>query len=238
MDSLTAIFTKKSGYWQSSRSLAFGLVAILPLLAGYEALALWSNRGQQMQLRNGADVILREMLNWIGIHSPFYIGILIVAIITLALQSRQIRTRLKVPYFFSAIVESMVYALFMVYALIPLTAMLLSISLPAKSLHTELMLAMGAGVYEELVFRAFLFAGSAYALHRILDLQPLTCYLLCAFFSSVLFSIAHYMGGESFRLYSAAFRFLAGLVLCLIYRWRGLGIAAWSHTIYNFLVIF
>jgi len=125
----------------------------------------------------------------------------------------------------------------MAYGLTPLTRVLLSTADAALNLHVQLMLSLGAGVYEELVFRAFLFAGSAYALEKLLNWNRPVSLLIVAVTSSFLFSMAHYMGRESYTFYSALFRFLAGLVLCVIYRLRGLGIAAWSHALYDILVV-
>ena len=62
---------KKAGYFQSSRTLAFGLISMLPLLLGYEYLTLAATREHLLQVRNGADVILRTLLSAVGIHSPF-----------------------------------------------------------------------------------------------------------------------------------------------------------------------
>ncbi len=237
MGNLTAPFTKKSGYWQSSRALTFGLVAIMPLLIGYELLAIWANQGQLVHVRNGADVVLRELLHYIGIHSPFYIGVIIVTIIALLLYGRKIRTRMRLNYFALALIESMAYAVMMALILAPMTARVLALDITGPQRHAQLMLALGAGVYEELVFRAFLFAGSAYILQRALDAGVFIAYLVSAVFSSAIFSLAHYTGGEAFTFYSAVFRFLAGLLLCVIYGLRGLGIAAWSHALYDILLI-
>jgi len=237
MQWLRDTFTRKTWYWQSSRALGFGLLSILPLLTGYELLALWANHGQTIQVRNGADVVLREMLDWVGIHSPFYIGLILVLAIVWALRKRQSRAQIRLSFFFMSIVESMIYALVMAYGLTPLTRMLLSAGDTPPNLHAQLMLSLGAGVYEELVFRAFLFAGSAYALEKILKWDRSITLLISVVVSSILFSMAHYMGRESYSFYSALFRFLAGVVLCIIYRLRGLGIAAWSHALYDVMVV-
>jgi membrane protease YdiL (CAAX protease family) len=56
--------------------------------------------------------------------------------------------------------------------------------------------------------------------------------------SSVLFSLAHYVGplGDAFAIYSFTFRFLAGLFFAILFTVRGFGIAAGSHAVYDILV--
>jgi hypothetical protein len=224
---------RKSGYIQSSRTLAFGLIAMLPLLLGYEYLTLAASQDHMAQVRNGADVILRTLLSAVGIHSPFYLGIGLMVIILAAVFLRRKGTRLEVHYFAFAIIESAVYALALIFILTSLTDRLVLAIGQERSFHANLMLALGAGVYEEIVFRLFLYAGSVLILTNFSRFTPAGIYLFSAVFSSVLFSAAHYMGSELFSWYSAVFRFLAGLLFCLIYHFRGLGIAGWTHALYD-----
>ena len=51
--------------------------------------------------------------------------------------------------------------------------------------------------------------------------------------TSVLFSAAHYIGpsGEVFRWYTFLFRFLAGTMFAVLFRYRGFGIAAGTHAV-------
>jgi hypothetical protein len=55
----------------------------------------------------------------------------------------------------------------------------------------------------------------------------------------VLFSGAHYVGplGDSFALPSFTFRFLFGLALNVLFLWRGFGVAAWTHALYDVMVV-
>ena len=57
--------------------------------------------------------------------------------------------------------------------------------------------------------------------------------------SSVLFSLAHYVGplGDEFTLYSFTFRFLAGLFFASLFVARGFGIAAGTHAAYDVAVL-
>ena len=191
---------KKAGYFQSSRTLAFGLIAMLPLLLGYEYLTLRASQEHMLQVRNGADVILRTMLQMVGIHSPFYLGIGLLVIIGAAVVLRRRGTRLELSYFFYAVVESVIYALLLAYVLTAVTDRLMLLLAVRRSFHADLMLALGAGVYEELVFRLFLYAGTALILTNFWRKDPRLIYFGCAVFSSIIFSAAHYMGIEAFAM--------------------------------------
>jgi len=228
---------KKAGYYQSSRTLAFGLISMLPLLLGYEYLTLAASRDHMAQVRNGGDVILRTLLSLVGIHSPFYLGIGLVVVIGAAILLRRKGTRLMPHYFFFGVIESAVYALLMTLILTTVTDRLMLALGDGRSFHANLMLALGAGVYEEILFRAFLFAGSVWILTNKTRIHPAAIFMMCAAVSSVLFSAAHYMGAERFSWYAALYRFFAGVLFCLIYQFRGLGIAGWTHALYDCFLI-
>jgi hypothetical protein len=56
--------------------------------------------------------------------------------------------------------------------------------------------------------------------------------------SSLLFSAAHYIGpyGDAFDWLTAFFRFLAGAFFAVLFIFRGFGIAAGTHALYDVLV--
>jgi hypothetical protein len=56
---------------------------------------------------------------------------------------------------------------------------------------------------------------------------------------ALLFSAFHYVGplGEPFRLESFVFRALAGLGFSALYLTRGFGITAWTHALYDVMVL-
>ena len=65
--------------------------------------------------------------------------------------------------------------------------------------------------------------------------------LLAAIGSSLIFAGYHVstvlsplgIGGEPFRPALFTYRFLAGMLLVALFRWRGPGVAAWSHGVFN-----
>ena len=102
------------------------------------------------------------------------------------------------------------------------------------TLAGEIIASCGAGLHEELIFRAILFAGGSFVLKR-LGLRPMFAVGIAALGSSMVFSGVHYRGslGEDPTLRSFVFRTLAGLIFAAIYGVRGFGIAAWTHCLYD-----
>src|SRR5262249_39979241 len=96
---------------------------------------------------------------------------------------------------------------------------------------------IGAGIYEEVLFRLILFSGLEWVLLWINLRPPLTA-IVAGVASALLFSAAHHVGpaGEPFQGYVFVFRTVAGLYFAILYRWRGFGIAAGSHACYDVLV--
>jgi membrane protease YdiL (CAAX protease family) len=207
------------------------------LLLGYEFLAFTVNQKSVYQIRNTADVMFKILINSFGIHGPFAFGLLILLILLVVLYFHPFK---KIPvrmhYLFLMIIESSVLAV--------LTALVLSKTAPhirfslteANSPLVQIMLSLGAGVYEELFFRALLFWGTSQFMLRVLKMEVLDSIVHPALISSLIFAIMHFLGAESFTMFGFVYRFLAGLFFCLLFFLRGLGVAAWTHAIYDLFV--
>ena len=96
---------------------------------------------------------------------------------------------------------------------------------------------IGAGIYEETLFRLLIFAGLA-ALFRLADASAWLGMLLAAVASALLFAAAHNIGpsGETFHSNVFLYRTLAGVYFAWLYCWRGFGIAVGAHAGYDVLV--
>jgi membrane protease YdiL (CAAX protease family) len=95
----------------------------------------------------------------------------------------------------------------------------------------------GAGLYEEVLFRLLLLPALAWLLAQLGFSTPAAA-IGGIVVSSLLFSLAHYVGplGDTFSLYSFTFRFLAGMFFAVLFVTRGFGIAAGTHAVYDLLV--
>ena len=96
---------------------------------------------------------------------------------------------------------------------------------------------LGAGIYEELLFRLILL-NLGIGLLAWMRAGRKTSVIGGIVLTSVLFSAAHYVGpsGDPFRWLTFLFRFLAGVFFAVLFRYRGFGIAAGTHAFYDVLV--
>jgi len=95
---------------------------------------------------------------------------------------------------------------------------------------------LGAGIWEEVFFRLIIFNMTFFLIKNILNKNY--SYIVSIIFSSVLFSLFHYFGqlGDFITLKSFIIRFVGGIILCLIYIKRGLGISCMTHYSYDVLI--
>jgi hypothetical protein len=96
---------------------------------------------------------------------------------------------------------------------------------------------VGAGVYEEFLFRLLLLPALVLLFTKG-GVPASRAGLLAILWTSVLFSAAHYIGpgGDSFSLFTFLFRFLAGLFFATVFLHRGFGIVVGCHAAYDLLV--
>ncbi|HET9956290.1 MAG TPA: CPBP family intramembrane glutamic endopeptidase [Polyangiaceae bacterium] len=104
-------------------------------------------------------------------------------------------------------------------------------------------MSLGAGFYEELVFRVVLFGlgfrlfshGFPATAAAKRGLFAVMWAVLCA----LAFSGWHYVGefGDPFEVRSFVFRWVCGLVFTLIYAFRGFAPAVWTHALYDLWIM-
>ena len=58
--------TQPSGYWRAARAPRHSLLFALPLLLLYELLAFALSRSELVEVRNGADVLLKSIFVTLG----------------------------------------------------------------------------------------------------------------------------------------------------------------------------
>jgi hypothetical protein len=144
--------------------------------------------------------------------------------------------------------ESVVYALLFGLVVGTLTGLLLGglVTAPgmrlvagqaqaALGLPTQLMISLGAGIYEELLFRVLLVGALAWGGRHLLGWRPMWAGVMATLVGALVFSAFHYIGpyGDRLDLPSFTFRALAGLVFSAMYLLRGFGITAWTHALYD-----
>ena len=100
-------------------------------------------------------------------------------------------------------------------------------------------LAVGAGIYEEILFRVVLIFCFNYIISLVFQWKSYSKNILSVFFSSIFFSLFHFIGefGDYYSFDIFMVRFLAGIYLGILYCSRGFGITAWTHSLYDLIVL-
>ena len=171
-------------YWRASRAPRYSYTFALPLLALYELLAAILPLGETHGVRNGADVILKSVFYAaFGRWGPLAFGVLLVALFLWGAwrDKRANGEPLRAAYFTWMLGESVALALVFGVVVGLLTARLLGtlhmLALaPMQQLDTptKLMVSLGAGLYEELLFRVILVSGLATLGRVVFSMTPRT----------------------------------------------------------------
>ena len=235
-------------YWEDSRSHRYSLVFALPLLLAYELLEAFAPvRMRGGVVRNGADVILTSLFTALfGPRGPMVFMALVIGG-ALALIWRDRRAGAVRPGYFAlmfaeSVVLALLFGLVVGVATVQLLGPLRSLAAGAEGIGgsplERLTLSLGAGLYEELLFRVVLVALIANGL-RLLGFARITAGVVAVLAGALLFSAFHYVGplGEPLRLDSFVFRALAGVAFSALYLTRGFGITAWTHALYDVAVL-
>jgi membrane protease YdiL (CAAX protease family) len=229
----------QSGGWQEllagRHSISLDLFLILPLLLAYEIGISLTGPG----LRNAAEVILKDLCLLMTPQTVRYFHWLIAIVIIFCFARNYSKRRPFFSIFLVVLLESLVIAAILGPLLSRVVgAILLEYPLTAggePGFSSSILLSLGAGVYEEIVFR-FLLLGGCYALLRRVFLVSFTVSTVVAvLLSSVLFSLYHHIGPYAEPLAAPVFlfRMAAGVALGLVFIFRGFGVAVYLHAFYD-----
>jgi hypothetical protein len=229
-------------------SLAF----VLPLLVMYEGGLLLL--GPQA-VRNGADVWLRQFLDLAGFGQYFLLPALTIGLLLAWHHLTHDKWQVSAAVVYVMFVECALLGLALVgigrmqgvaaqwlaergYG-VNSAATTVSLAYQAAPLAGRLVGFLGAGVYEEMLFRLMLLppvAAIAWRLGAKRGVRLVAAVIL----TSLVFSAAHYVGphGEAYESFSFAFRFVAGAMFAVLFVSRGFGVAAGTHALYDVFVGF
>jgi hypothetical protein len=243
-----------SSYWRATRAPRYSLVFAFPLLVSYELLAFALSHGEVTGVRNGADVLLKSLFVALGGRYGLALFGIVVIGGGAAIAGRDLRRSggIRSRYLLWMLGESIVYALVFGMVAGTLTVLVLphlstiagvsaaGAARGVQSLPTQLMISLGAGIYEELLFRVVLVSALAWLGFRVFRWGRTAANAFAIVMGALIFSAFHYIGpyGEPLRLDSFTFRAIAGLLFSGLYLLRGFGITAWTHALYDvFLAI-
>jgi membrane protease YdiL (CAAX protease family) len=235
--------SEETGYLAATRHPWPCFLFLLPLLTAYESSVCWLGGTRPEALRNGADTWLHWGLEAFGFSQLYWVpGLVAVVFLLWSWKRRDDRPRDLPGVCIGMAMESLAFAGGLWGLSRGLGPFLDSLGItldcpPMDPALSQLITFVGAGIYEEVLFRLFLFAGLRGLLVN-LEVGSLQATLLAGVSSALLFALAHHIGpyGEDFDGFIFLFRTLAGLYFAAVFQFRGFGIAVGAHACYDVLV--
>lgn len=243
-------------YWQETRQPLYSLAFVLPMVLFYEAGIVLVNgpivATHGYEVRISSDVLLREVMlelfARVGLGAVVLSGMLVVAV--LLVWQLIARRPWKVRFWMlgAMLGESLLLALLFCFVVKVFIDPLISMTIENDQLwflqsraFLDTVMAVGAGVYEEFVYRLVLVGLFALIVHGLTGAGWKVGTFAGIVLSAVVFSASHYVGllGKDFTWLSFVGRTGAGLFFGTVYYYRGFGVAAGTHAVYDvFFMLF
>ena len=263
-------FTRDSYLERTSRPL-YGILFLLPFIVFYELGTILINTDllNRSQVRVVAFVWLQQWLGYLGYNGKlaWIAPPLVVVLILLALQLTS-----RKPWYFQ-VKDVIPMAMECALMAIPLIVLSLFINNPpvpqedmnqiaataalrsarpllqagtgsvGPSLLASLVTGVGAGIYEELVFRLILICFLMMIFQDLLGIGHGKAIVMSVLISAALFSAHHHVifidgrlaQSAEFNLSAFLFRTMAGVYFAVLFAARGFGITAGTHACYDII---
>tara|TARA_Y100001970_G_scaffold89845_1_gene113217 strand:+ start:443 stop:1162 length:720 start_codon:yes stop_codon:yes gene_type:complete len=228
-------------YWDNTKSPLYSFLFTLPLFLLYELGIFLSTSNEMISMRNGADALLRQLLSAFGMNGFYWIGVVFLLgfIIVFWLQKKfWEHMEIKGKHLLLMMFESIIWALILYFFMSNVNILLMNPS--GRIIIQKVTLAIGAGIYEEFVFRVLLILGISGILGFVFQWEnKYKKNLIAMIIAAAIFSLFHFIGefGDYFSFNLFMIRFFAGIVLGFLYFFRGFGITSWAHSIYDLIIL-
>jgi membrane protease YdiL (CAAX protease family) len=229
------------------------LLFLTPLIVVYEIGTRWyaSDPVSHVEQRIIAFTIMQNFIKWCGATGQYMPAMAVVGILLAFHIAKNDSVSARSGVLVGMCFESVMYAipLIMIWRLISsgLFQGYLFSHPVADNWRRLLVLSIGAGIYEEMVFRLVLFHLLHILFVDVLRISKGRAIPLMVVISAVSFSLYHYRipgfpwlnctGSEQFEWQSFVFRTLAGIYFGLIFMWRGFGLTAGAHASYDIMIV-
>jgi len=227
-------------FWLSARPLHI-LLFLVPVIIAAELGTIGLGGGSIANQLAAHRMLVRffEIFGVLGLHLPA-----IAIVITLLVQHviSKDRTRIEPIVPAAMVVESAC----LTGPLLILVLLLQPGSAPAAAAITDdatrgsgLLLAMGAGLYEEFLFRLVVITAIHFVAADLIRVPEKGARVIAVAVSAVLFALHHEiaLAGQGVNWRLAIFYFIAGVYFGVLFLARGLGIAVGVHALYDLLVL-
>lgn len=254
-------------YFTLSRRPLHILVVLLPLVLVYEVLSLQylvqRSTGTQQVIK--AENLIGQVFDIFGVTGLLVPGLAMLSVLLVWHLISKDRWKIRVGVLLGMFVEALVWAL----PLLVLSALVqrahkqllgstagqhlmeavasggsvaASTDLHSLSWQARVSISLGAGLYEEMVFRLIGIAALHLLFRDILRWNERLCDILAVTGSAIAFAFYHdvFTGGPTpgaLNVAALAFYFLAGLYFAILYLGRGFGIVVLCHAAYDMIVL-
>jgi len=251
----------KTGYFARTSRPVYALMFLLPFIILYEILVLVVNPQLLSEPANNvrggvvAFVWIQNFLQYVGLDGKnSWLCAPLVIIITLLILQVTSRQQWKIMWSDFAVmaVECVVISLPLIVLAMVLNrpvqqqaaGMLAAVSkFSHHSFMMDIITGIGAGIYEELIFRLVLIGLLMLFFETILGVNRTKAIIISVAVSAILFSLHHhfvFLNGKFARaevltLAPFIFRTLAGVYFAAIFAVRGYGIVAGAHIFYDII---
>lgn len=245
---------REPGYWRLSMSPLHILAFLLPLILLYEFGSFWYLQDATGVMRTvSARNLLGRFFDVFGAPSFHLPAVTLVVVLLLWHVLNRDSWRIRPGVLVGMALESCVLMIpLLVLGLIMnskgqqggLVTMALqqgSVDLRSLSWQERLTLSIGAGLYEELVFRLVLITGIHLVLCDVLRVPRRTSAIVACVVSALAFAFYHDVSLSGLRsgtnIASAIFLTAAGLYFAGLFLVRGFGIVVATHALYDIVVL-
>ena len=245
-----------TGYWDRSTWPLQSLYFLLPVLVLYEVGAIFYQPDGGALPRILAERLMQDFLDQFGAAALFLPGFLVAALLMFQHLARRDSWGFEWKLHLMMWAESICLALpLFVFAMVLLRQPGMALATGGAEASagghgipdwfSGVLLSVGAGIYEELLFRLIAITLLHLLLADVLKLEDSLSMAVAVGLSAVTFALYHFTGSELRAIADfspaqwarLAFFCLAGAYFGLIFVLRGFGITAATHALYDVLIV-
>ncbi|HAC16462.1 MAG TPA: CPBP family intramembrane metalloprotease [Bacteroidetes bacterium] len=239
---MSALGRALNPYFSQTSSLTYSYLIALPLLIMYEVFILISQPEAGGFVRLSTDIWIKWIFAGLGFDTlKFTVALALILGLIVFFKERENPVKIRGRFFLYMILESTLYAIVIAMLISGFLGLIFNADaegITGLTKFQQLALSIGAGLYEELIFRVLLVNGLI-IIFGWMSFSKGWKHAGAMILAALIFSAVHYFGsyGDQFTLSSFMFRFLFGLALNGLLIFRGFGIAAWTHSMYDVIVV-
>jgi len=226
-------------YWDVTHRPLQCLLFLIPMVLAYELGMALTYRDVPLDERPGlaAEQLLRWFFSLFGASGAYLPGIVLLVVLLAWHIGGRFPWKVSLQPLVGMAGESVLLAvpLMLLHTQIAGLWSVMDLDAATSSAIENLLLSIGAGIYEELIFRLIVISVMTFVMIQVLGMRQVAGVALAVIFSSLLFGWHHYppIGVDIWSTSRFAFRTAAGAYLAAVFVLRGFGLAVGCHIMYD-----